>query len=82
MTNKHYPIDLVYSSFGKKDTTHNNLSNSNKSSTEVHYALEADVKFDGNPLTSLSPASTEEVRKIIKRAPVKSCELDPIPTYL
>ena len=67
---------------GKIEAIRTNLSNLNNSSAETGDALEADVKFDGTPLTSLSPASMEEVRKIIKRAPVKPCELDPIPTYL
>jgi hypothetical protein len=34
------------------------------------------------PLTNMLPASREEVRSILKSAPNKSCELDPIPTWL
>lgn len=34
------------------------------------------------PLEEFTPASQEEVRKIIMRSPDKSCELDPIPTWL
>ena len=67
---------------GKIEAIRTNLNNSNNSSAETGDAFEADVKFDGTPLTSLSAASMEEVRKIIERVPVKSCELDPIPTYL
>ena len=59
---------------GKIETIRTNLSNSNNSSAETDDAFESDVKFDGTPLTSLSPATMEAVRK------VKSCELDPIPT--
>ena len=33
-------------------------------------------------LTNMLPASREEVRSILKSAPNKSCELDPIPTWL
>jgi hypothetical protein len=33
-------------------------------------------------LTVLSPASIEEVRKIVMKSASKSCELDPIPTFL
>ena len=33
-------------------------------------------------LDTLTPASVDEVRKIISRSPAKSCELDPIPTDL
>ena len=34
------------------------------------------------PLVAFVPASQEEVRAIIKRSPDKSCELDPLPTWL
>ncbi len=33
-------------------------------------------------LHDLIPASEEEVREIIQKSPNKSCELDPIPTWL
>ena len=33
-------------------------------------------------LASLQPASEEEVRKIIMQSPSKTCDLDPIPTWL
>ena len=46
---------------GKIEAIRTNLSNLNNSSAETGDALEADVKFDGTPLTSLSPASVEEV---------------------
>ena len=35
-----------------------------------------------NMLAHFEPATLEEVRKIISKAPDKSCELDPIPTWL
>ena len=44
--------------------------------------LRADIRFEGVPLTNFSPASIDEIRKIIQRAPSKSCEFDPIPSYL
>jgi hypothetical protein len=44
--------------------------------------LRADIEFEGVPLTNFSPASIDEIRKIIQKAPSKSCELEPIPTYL
>ena len=34
------------------------------------------------PLVAFAPASQEEVRAIIKKSPDKSCELDPVPTWL
>ena len=33
-------------------------------------------------LDTLQPASEEEVRKIIRSSPTKSCDLDPIPTWI
>ena len=33
-------------------------------------------------LTDFSPATSEEIRKIILKSPTKSCSLDPIPTFL
>ena len=33
-------------------------------------------------LADLKPATREEVRSVIRKAPDKSCELDPIPTWL
>jgi hypothetical protein len=43
--------------------------------------LRADIKFEGVPLTNCSPATIDEIRKIIQKAPSKSCELEPIATY-
>jgi hypothetical protein len=42
--------------------------------------MRADIKFEGEPLSSFSPVSSDELRKIILAAPTKSCELDPLPT--
>ena len=33
-------------------------------------------------LCTLQPATEDEVRKVVKRSPTKSCELDPLPTWL
>lgn len=44
--------------------------------------MSADVEFNGEPLTDLSPATQDEIREIIMKAPTKSCEIDPLPTYL
>ena len=38
--------------------------------------------FTGTPLTAFTPATEDEVRKVINKAPSKSCELDVIPTWL
>jgi len=44
--------------------------------------MSVDIKFEGRPLTKLPPATQDEVRDIIIKSPSKSCELDPLPTYL
>jgi len=33
-------------------------------------------------LADFKPATPEEVRSVIRKVPDKSCELDPIPTWL
>jgi len=43
--------------------------------------MNADIKFEGQPLTKLAPATQGEVLDIIIKSPSKSCELDPLPTY-
>jgi hypothetical protein len=39
-------------------------------------------EFEGEHLHVLSPATLDEVRKNILKAPSKSCKLDPLPTHL
>lgn len=38
--------------------------------------------FTGVPLTHFDPATEDEVKKVLSSAPNKSCELDPLPTWL
>ena len=38
--------------------------------------------FSGTPLTTFMDATELEIRNIIKLSPDKSCELDPLPTWL
>jgi hypothetical protein len=44
--------------------------------------LEFESAFTGCPLTDFHPATEDEVRKALSSAPNKSCELDPVPTWL
>jgi len=44
--------------------------------------MSVDIKFEGHPLTKLAPSTQDEVHDIIIKSPPKSCELDPLPTYL
>jgi hypothetical protein len=66
---------------GKIETSRDNLKASRESlhSPDV---LSADVKFEGLQLTHFRPTSIVEIRKIIQKSPLKSCELDPLPTFL
>ena len=68
--------------FEKISTIRNNLAATNNSSSDNCDTMRADIKFEGEPLTSFSPVSRDELRKIILAAPTKSCELDPLPTKL
>ena len=38
--------------------------------------------FEGVPLCELPPATEDEIAKIIRSSPTKSCSLDPLPTWL
>ena len=38
--------------------------------------------FSGVPLNTFMDATEAEICNIIKLSPVKSCELDPLPTWL
>ena len=67
---------------GKICTIRDNLAATNNSSSDNCDTMRADIEFEGEPLTSFSPVSSDELRKIILAAPTKSCELDPLPTKL
>ena len=43
---------------------------------------ELEASFSGDRLEEFVPATTEEVKHIVLRSPNKSCEIDPIPTWL
>ena len=55
-------------------------SNSGTLCRSIRYNLEPG--FTGIPLTEFKELSVEEVKKLIKSSATKSCELDPIPTWL
>ena len=50
-----------------------------KTETATEQTIEAS---SCSKLTEFLPASQNEIKKIIEKSPVKSCELDPIPTWL
>ena len=53
----------------------------NHSST-TRAALSDDVCFDGVPLINFMPITESDVERLVAIAPCKTCELDPIPTWL
>ena len=63
----------------KIETIRTNLTISNSDTVDPFYA---DTPFEGNCLTDFAPATIDEVKKILLKAPSKSCELDPLPTSL
>jgi len=65
----------------KITTIRDNISALNNT-TNDNIVMTADIKFDGQPMTNFTPATQEEIRKIILKSPSKSCELDPLPTHL
>ena len=46
------------------------------------FKFDSDKLSMDNCLVEFAPASEEEIKKVIKSSPDKSCELDPIPTWL
>ena len=44
--------------------------------------MDADIMFNGNMLEMFRPTSEVEVKEIIIKSPNKSCDLDPLPTWL
>ncbi|CAC5397331.1 unnamed protein product [Mytilus coruscus] len=67
---------------GKIEIIRTNLCLVTESSGNDNQEFKHDLKFEGHPLTDCTPASAEEVRKIILKAPTKSCELHPLPTKI
>ena len=51
-------------------------------SSATRAALSDDVCFDGVPLINFMPITESDVERLVAVAPSKTCELDPIPTWL
>jgi len=68
--------------FMRKITTIRDNTDNHKSPISDAVVMSADIKFEGQPLTIFAPATQDEVSDIIIKSPAKSCELDPLPTYL
>ena len=54
----------------------------NNHSSATRAALSDAVCFDGVPLINVMPLTESDVERLVAVAPCKSCELDPIPTWL
>ena len=65
----------------KITTIRDNISALNNTTNE-NIVMTADIKFNGQPMRTFTPATQEEIRKIILKASSKSCELDPLATHL
>jgi hypothetical protein len=80
----HYEFGNRFGDFfiGKIETIRDNLCASNRDSMSDIDALCADIEFDGEPMIVFRPVSPDEIRKIVMKAPLKSFELDPIPTHI
>jgi hypothetical protein len=60
-----------------------NIRDGLQSSATSADIMNADVQFVGTPLQKFSPATEDEVRKLVMGAANKSpCDLDPLPTWL
>ena len=55
---------------------------SNLGLTDTHTGGSVTNCFSGIPLNTFMDATEAEIWNIIKQSPVKSCELDPLPTWL
>ena len=67
---------------GKIHIIRENLQKTNKTNDKVVNVLRADVKFTGQHLTRLTPASSDQIWKLLLKSSSKSYEFDPMPTYL
>lgn len=67
---------------GKIQTIRETLESQKDKTGNYSDVLWADVQYTGDPLIEFSPTSSDEIRKLIMNSPSKSCDLDPIPTYL
>ena len=64
----------------KIENIRNGINSHSQQTGNVEVSLSDDQLV--NCLDHLEPATEEEVREIIRKSPNKSCELDPLPTWL
>ena len=68
--------------FMRKTTIIRNKIISDTTNTSYHIFMNEDIMFNGNVLEMFRPTSEVEVKEIIIKSPNKSCDLDPLPTWL
>ena len=63
----------------KVETIHSTISSESQNGGS-NTPMSSDVVLTGSKLTKFEPVSQEEVRRLVNKAPNKSCSLDPLPT--
>ena len=67
----------------KVNTIQQELTCSKHDATKVVMdPMSNDVEFRGVAMNCLEPVTETDVERLVANAPAKSCELDPIPTWL
>ena len=66
----------------RKATIIRNKIISDTPNTTGDMSMDADIMFNGNMFEMFRPTSEVEVKEIIIKSPIKSCDLGPLPTWL
>jgi len=59
-----------------------NIRNKIRGEAPPAYDVSSEPKFQGEPLSQFAQVTEDEVQRLIAKAPCKSCDLDPLPTWL
>ena len=82
MTSAELLADKFSNIFMRKTIIIRNKIISDSPNNTCNISMDADIIFNGNMLEMFRPVSEVEVKEIIIKAPNKSCDLDPLPTWL
>jgi len=74
--------DKFSSYFMRETTMIMNKIISDTPNTTRNISMDANIMFNGNMLEIFRPTSEVEVKEIIVKSPNKSCDLDPLPSWL
>jgi len=75
-------VDRFSNYFMRKTTITRNKIISDATNTSYHIFMNEDIMFIGYVFEMFRPTSEVEVKEIIIKSPNKSCDLDPLPTWL